>query len=228
MEPGRDGNALVWEMFRLARLSSTALFVALCVLPAAAQERERGALIAAGGGPGGQRSACFTCHGIDGGGQAESGTPALARIDADYLVRQLDDYASQARHDPAMSEIARALSPADRRAVSLHYARLARSTPAALRYDPAHLQDGAALYAIGSARVQACIDCHGPQARGTNAAPALAAQPASYTARQLRLWQEGKRTNDPDRIMARVAQAMSAREVEAVAAYLASLGPVAD
>jgi cytochrome c553 len=190
MEPVRDGNALTWEMFRLARWSVSALIVALSGLPAAAQERERGALIAAGGGPGGA-SACFTCHGIDGGGQAATGISALAGLDADYLARQLDDYASQARLDPAMREIARALSPADRRAVSVYYAQLTRSTPVALRHDPARVQEGAALYAIGSARVQACIDCHGPRARGTNAAPALAAQPARYTATQLRLWQEG-------------------------------------
>jgi cytochrome c553 len=226
MEPVRDGNALALEMFRFAGLS--ALLVALSVLPAVSQERERGALIAAGGGPGGPRSACFTCHGIDGGGQAAGGIPALAGLDADYLARQLDDYASQARPDPAMRDIARALGPADRRAVSTYYAQLTRSTPIALRHDPAHLQEGAALYAIGSTRVQACIDCHGPLARGTNAAPALAAQPAPYTATQLRLWQEGRRRNDPDGVMARVAQAMSAREIEAVAAYLASLGPAAE
>jgi cytochrome c553 len=214
-------------MFRFPSPTIAALVVALGVLPAAAQERERGALIAAGGGPGGARSACFTCHGIDGGGQAASGIPALAGLDAAYLARQLDDYASQARPDPAMREIARALSPADRRAVSVYYAQLTQSTPIALRHDPAHMQEGAALYAAGSTRVQACIDCHGPRARGRNAAPALAAQPARYTATQLRLWQEGKRRNDPDGVMARVAQAMNAREIEAVAAYLANLAPIA-
>ena len=81
-----------------ALLPTLALLFALPPQAAGAQpETARGALIALGGGHGGARQACFTCHGITGAGQAATGTPALAGLDADYLKRQLDDYASGLR-----------------------------------------------------------------------------------------------------------------------------------
>ena len=208
------------------------LAVLWTLLPQAAvaqPDTARGALIALGGGPGGARNACFTCHGIAGAGQAATGTPALAGLDADYLKRQLDDYASGRRPNEIMSPIAHGLGPAERQAVSRYYAEMPRGpAESAARPDAALLQEGAALYAAGAPPrdVQACLDCHGPKGHGLDPVPAVAGQPAAYTAGQLRLWQEGKRTNDPDGVMARVARKMTVREIAAVAAYLESLTAV--
>jgi cytochrome c553 len=188
----------------------------------------RGQLVASGGGPGGPRAACFTCHGVDGSGQAASGFPRLAGLDARYLAKQLDDYASATRQDEIMAPIARQLGRDDREAVARYYAGLSLTVgaTAARSGDPALLQEGAVLYAIGSSRrhLQACANCHGPAGRGLGASfPALAGQPATYTAEQLRRWQTGGRANDVGAVMAQVAKGMAERDIEAAAAYLSSL-----
>ena len=192
--------------------------------------KSRGQLIASGGGPGGPATACFTCHGIDGSGQSASGFPRIAGMDAQYLAKQLDDYASGTRSDDIMAPIARQLSKQDRRAVSLYYATL--SLRAATEYrtnpDPALVQEGGALYALGSGgrNLQACINCHGPNARGLPPIfPALVGQPASYTAEQLRKWQSGRRSNSVGAVMEHIAMRLNEREIVAVAAYLANLRP---
>ncbi|WP_375293311.1 c-type cytochrome [Siccirubricoccus sp. G192] len=89
----------------------------------------RGHLIAVGGGPGGSGAACFACHGLQGQGDAGGAFPRLAGLDAQYLARQMQDYASGARPNAAMSPISRALSQADRRSVALYYAGLPAGAP---------------------------------------------------------------------------------------------------
>jgi len=190
----------------------------------------RGHLIAVGGGPGGAGAACFACHGLQGQGDAGGAFPRLAGLDVHYLARQMEDYASGARPNAAMSPIARALSPADRRSVALYYAELQADSPrvqvaaAASRL----VQRGATLYAQGSAErgVQACANCHGPGGRGLNPAyPAIAGQPASYVAAQLLLWREGTRRNDIHDVMGALARRMTDDDIGAVSAYVAGLAP---
>ena len=91
----------------------------------------RGHLIAVGGGPGGAGAACFSCHGLEGQGDAGGAFPRLAGMDAIYFARQMNDYASGARPNPAMSPIAQQLTPADRQSVALYYAELASPERAA-------------------------------------------------------------------------------------------------
>lgn len=192
----------------------------------------RGQLVAAGGGPGGADAACFRCHGLDGGGQPASGFPRLAGLDARYLARQLDEYASGARPSALMAPIARALPPPDRQAVARYYAGLSVriGLDASPRHDPALLQQGAVLYARGAAerQLQACGNCHGRAGRGIPPTfPSLAGQNARYVAEQLRLWRDGRRAGGVANVMRDIARRMSERDIEAAAAYVASLAPAA-
>lgn len=61
---------------------------------------------------------CVTCHGIDGAGQAAMGSPRLASLNAAYLLKQLDDFASGARNNPIMTPMATALSTDERQALA--------------------------------------------------------------------------------------------------------------
>ena len=137
-----------------------------------------GELIALGGGDAGAQHACFTCHGLDGHGDG-AGAPRLAGLDAGYLQRQLDDYASGRRRHPEMGYIAARLKSPERQRVSAYYARLAFAP------GPGPARPAPRLYVAGDpARgLPACAACHGLRGEGSGPAnPALGAQPAAYLA----------------------------------------------
>jgi cytochrome c553 len=206
---------------------------ALAAAPSSAGETAsvaQGQLIAVGGGPGGAGAACFSCHGLQGQGDAGGAFPRLAGLDAHYLARQLDDYASGARSDGVMTPISQQLSQADRQSVALYYAGLSAQAPlsGSAGADARLIQRGATLYAQGSAAhgIQACANCHGPGGRGlSHVYPSIAGQPRSYVETQLQRWQAGVRRNDIADLMGSVARRMTDEDMRAVSAYVAGLAP---
>ena len=73
----------------------------------------------------------------------------------------------------------------------------------------------------GLQKVLACGSCHGPAAEGKDAIPRLAGQHAPYLVKQLVYFKSLLRANAP--IMhAAVGENMTLRQMEAVAAYVAS------
>ncbi len=182
----------------------------------------------------GAAQACQTCHGVAGEGIAQAGFPRLASLGAPYLQRQLDAFAAGTRVNAVMMPIAKALSAADRTAVSAYYAALPiPATPAtALPAAPASTVPsrptgvGAILATRGrwADTLPACEQCHGPDGRGVGPDfPALAGQSASYLANQLAAWKTGARPPGPMGLMAVVAKKLSDAEVSAVAEHFASL-----
>lgn len=177
-----------------------------------------GHVIAMSGGAGGAANACFTCHGLDGGGDGGA-APRLAGLDAGYLQKQLDDYALGVRPDDAMTRIARALDHQDRQKVSAYYAALPLPLSA-----PSSGQQAPGLYLNGDASrgVVACASCHGAEGQGSGlgGAPAIAGQPAAYTLEQIDRWKSGKRRNDPRGVMAAAVKPLSDHEARAIALWL--------
>jgi cytochrome c553 len=178
-----------------------------------------GELIALGGGEGGARNACFSCHGQRGQGDGVA-APRLAGLDAGYLQKQLDDYAADLRPDATMTPIARQLDHDDRRAVAVYYAALPPPpSPGAPPSPPA-------LYLRGDVArgLPPCAACHGPAGEGVGPAnPALAGQPAAYTLDQLHRWKTARRRNDPRGVMSAAAAPLMDGEMRAIAAWLATL-----
>jgi cytochrome c553 len=190
----------------------------------------RGHAIAVGGGPGGAGAACFSCHGLQGQGDAGAAFPRLASLDAQYLAKQMADYASGLRPNAVMTPIAQQLDPADHQSVALYYAGLpaqASVIPAAA-IDGRLVQWGGILYAQGSADrgIPACANCHGPDGRGLSGLyPSIAGQPAAYVEAQLRLWRNGTRRNDLADLMGGLARRMTDEDIRAASAYVAGLAP---
>jgi cytochrome c553 len=221
-----------WLPWRTAPIVAFGIALAAVALPVRALDPGNGPRIAVGAGPGGPGTACITCHGVDGMGDAASGSARLAGLDAHYLVKQLDDYISGTRPSPIMQPIARQLGAGDRAAVAHYYAQL---TPAVRvirkmqAVDPAQLQRGAVLWAQGSAerQVQGCVNCHGGAARAGHGQifPDLAGQPATYITDQFLLWTKGERRNDTAGVMAIIAKRLPDEDVRAVATYLSQLPP---
>ncbi|WP_424682520.1 c-type cytochrome [Frateuria sp. YIM B11624] len=194
-----------------------------CASPAEAATPQT--LVSQGNGHG--APPCQSCHGADGGGQATAGFPRLAGLDADYLRRQLGDYARGTRANAVMQPIAKALSTDERGTVAAYYARLPvpAKAPAAKPADRPADDTGATLATRGrwSARVPACEQCHGPGGVGVGANfPPLAGQPAAYIETQLKAWQQGTRRNDPLELMQHLSRALSAQDIAAVAQWFAA------
>ncbi|MBN8726286.1 MAG: c-type cytochrome [Xanthomonadales bacterium] len=168
---------------------------------------------------------CIACHGAHGEGQVAGGFPRLAGLDAAYMERQMDDFASGSRDNAVMKPIASALSKEERRALARHYSGLAppaASEPAASdELDPQG--ESIALRGRWEGQVPACVACHGPSGVGVGSHfPPLAAQPAGYIAAQLHAWKDGQRRNDPMGMMQHVASELDEAEIQAVAGWFAA------
>ncbi|WP_460543291.1 c-type cytochrome [Halomonas shantousis] len=170
--------------------------------------------------------ACMSCHGPRGEGNAAGGFPRLAGLPADYLGHQLRSYRDGTRQSPIMQPFALALSDEDIQSVSAYYASLeGPNLPTA--YHAADPEDAAEWLAERGGwgnTIPACNQCHGPNGQGVgNNFPPLAGQHASYLASQLNAWRNGTRRNDPNGLMQGIAERLSEKQIELIAAYYATL-----
>lgn len=178
------------------------------------------ATLARSGGNG--QAACASCHAVDGGGQGAF--PRLAGLDARYLQKQLQDFASGSRKHVLMQPIAKALTREDQAAMAAYYAAMPVPARLRARKPPSDAGPGARLALRGAwdRGVPGCTRCHGPEGRGVGAAfPPLAGQPAEYIAAQLRAWKAGERANDPLELMRHLSAQLTAGEIQAVSQWFA-------
>jgi len=173
-------------------------------------------------------AACTACHGVQGEGSPGSGFfPRLAGKPAGYLARQLADFQSGLRKYAPMQYTVRGLDPAYLREIAGYFAAqeapFARSKLPAL--PAATLQRGEQLVSAGDpARgVPACERCHGSQLTGVEPdIPGLVGLPYDYISAQLGAWRTHTRATVAPDCMAEVAGRLSAADITAVAAWLAS------
>jgi cytochrome c553 len=170
---------------------------------------------------------CDACHGAHGEGMEAAHVPRIAGQTAEYLQKQLDDYASGARDNPIMSNFAKALSEQQRAKFAARYAAMTAPPVAAVQAaSAAQLARGHQLAYQGdeTRRVQACNACHGPDGVGvSHAAPYLAGQSAEYLASALKAFHEGTRKNDAGELMRSVAAGLTEADIASVSEYLASV-----
>lgn len=197
--------------------AALALVGLLLAGPLAAQsgDVERGRGIATG--------TCIACHGEDGNGLVPN-FPKLAGQHADYLLKQLQEFAGSRRENEIMKPIVDAMSAQDMADVSVYYATQ-RTSPGQVA-DATLLEQGRRVYDDGDpeAGVPACAGCHGPRGIGNPRYPRLAGQYTVYTIDQMQRFADGRRTNDK-RLMQTVAARLGEADTRAVAEYIASLEP---
>jgi len=75
----------------------------------------------------------------------------------------------------------------------------------------------------GAHAAYACALCHGPNLKGTGNVPRIAGRSPSYIVRQLHDMQSGDRSGPHAQPMAAIVSRLSAADVTAIAAYLATL-----
>lgn len=194
-------------------LSLAAIVLATACLPAQAADLARAEEIVKG--------QCAVCHGE----QGESSSPVFPRLagqHAAYVARQLADYKSGRRQSTTIQPMVQNLVPADFPALGAYFEK--QPTEPHPVADPELAQVGRYIYLRGNADagVPACASCHGESAQGTDTLPRLAGQHASYTERQLRLFDKRERTND-NAVMHTVASKLTELETKAVASYISGL-----
>lgn len=174
----------------------------------------------------GNVASCATCHGAQGVPERGAPYPRLAGLSADYVAKQLADYADDIRHNEQMTPIARALNGPQRGAVAQYVASLPAPET---RLSTAELDlRGRELDEVGdNARaLPGCGNCHGPRGRGEGVMlPPLAGQPEAYLVSQLNAFRQQRRHNDTVAVMEGIASRLTDDDIRAVARYFSQLGP---
>ena len=157
---------------------------------------------------------CFACHGENGIGISPD-IPNLAAQPALSITYQLIQFRGQQRKGGAMEALAASLSDQDMRDIAAYYASLPLPSP----------QSGnAEKIAKGQqiSNTQYCNSCHGAQLQGQKHIARLAGQSPEYLITQLKNIRSGSRV-DMDGTMGSAARGLSDDDIEAIAAYAASL-----
>lgn len=177
--------------------------------------------------------ACNSCHGKDGMGDDTMGTPRLAGQGFMYVVKELDDFATDKRMDTTMyimNTNAKGLTDEDRRDVATYVNSLTKASvnsdlkkikelgqPVGVRYLGKAIVD----YGAGDRGIPACRSCHGFNGRGAAPMyPVIGSQRYVYLLNQLKKWHDGTRKNDPMGMMRAVAKNMTEEDMHNVATFL--------
>lgn len=169
---------------------------------------------------------CVACHQADGMGMAVPNGepwPALAGLDAGYLLKQLQDFKKGTRRNVSMQPFAQILDEQQMRNVAAYYASLSPRSGTPSQADAELLAHGERLALRGDwdRYVVACVSCHGPGNRGVGGDfPQIAGQLPEYIKAQLRAYRDGSRANDPIDLMGAIARRMTDHDIEAVSAWL--------
>lgn len=171
---------------------------------------------------------CVACHGVDGNSPAAI-NPILAGQGEAYLYKQLSNFKSvdgkpALRDNPVMMGMAAPLSDQDMRDLAAWFSSQKIKPAAAKNKDLS--EAGQKLWRQGDAKkgLPSCAGCHGPAGAGLPAQyPRLSGQYAEYTEAQLIAFRNGKRANDPEKMMRTIAAKLSDGEIKALAEYAAGV-----
>jgi len=192
-------------------------------------------------GKGDDVPACQSCHGVDGMGNDDMGTPRLAHQVFTYELKQMTDFANDKRIDNtlnAMNDIAKALTPQERRDAITYVESLKtpflgsdlRALKEAGDVEVGDRSRGAMIVEYGADGIISCKSCHGFHGRSAGRMfPMLTGQRYVYLLNQLHNWKNGTvadgRANDPRGMMRTVAKSLSDKDMRDVASFLTGALP---
>lgn len=169
---------------------------------------------------------CTSCHG-PGGNSTSPAFPKIAGQRAEYLENQLKAFRDRTRADPmAQAYMWGMTSQLSDSAIKNLAAFYAKEQPVRGKAgDPKLIDKGRTIYEAGAGtdKAQVCATCHGPGAEGNAIFPRLAGQHAEYLVKQLVQFKSSLREGSNAALMHNVTTDMNFDQMEAVAAYLASL-----
>ncbi len=231
----RYSTRLVGSLFAFAFSASSAVFAGGVTVDVANGEQIYNNGKEATGVP-----ACSGCHMPDGMGSDDLGTPRLAGQIFQFIVKQLEDYATDKREDTVMFimnanakgltsqerlDVAAYISEwqHDRETVDASVSNLATLKANGVEVGETYLGKAIVNHGIAEKSVAACRSCHDYNGRGVEPMfPMIGQQKYTYLVAQMKQWRDGVRTNDPQAAMRNVAKNMSDEDIHNVAAYLST------
>ncbi|MDH3870676.1 MAG: c-type cytochrome [Gammaproteobacteria bacterium] len=167
---------------------------------------------------------CSKCHG-DAGISEDPEDINIAGMSSSYIFKQLKDYLDKKRDSRDMYKSVRNLDARQLADLAVWYASLAPAQPA-----PDRNMDRAVLRLVFKGdperMIKACASCHGRNGRGGQFDhPALAGQHREYLVLSMNEFREGDRENDIYARMRNIAEALTEKEIEGLAAYYATVVP---
>jgi cytochrome c553 len=171
--------------------------------------------------------ACTACHGSEGIRIDEGYVPRIEGKPAGYLFNQLVHFREHRRTNATMNHLVEWMSDDYLAAIADWFAEREPPypEPAAPPQSEALRERGAQLVREGDpdADIPACEACHGERLAGVRPdTPGLIGLPEHYIAGQLGAWRSGQRQAAEPDCMARIVERLSERDIQAVAAWLAS------
>jgi cytochrome c553 len=165
---------------------------------------------------------CAACHGEAGRSVAPT-FPNLAGQQAEYLQKQLTDFAKGRRMNEVMTAALAQVPRSDFPVLVAYYS--AQAPVPGKNGNVALAAAGRKLFEEGDwpVGIPPCRSCHGEHGAGSDRYPRLAGQNPSYTLQQLTDFRSGARHNDARRMMREVASRLNDAQIKALAEYLAAL-----
>ncbi len=176
---------------------------------------------------------CMACHGQEGRATSDGYYPRIAGKPAGYLYNQLLNFREGRRNYAMMTYVVERQSDAYLFEIAGFFAaqQLPYPPPQAPDVAAAVLERGRQLVTQGDAakQIPACQACHGARLTGAlPATPGLLGLSHDYLMAQLGAWREGNRHAHAPDCMHDVAQRLSAADLYAAAAWLATQPVPAD
>ncbi len=168
---------------------------------------------------------CGECHGLDGAGNRIK-FPRLAGQKRPYIIKQLFDFRAGRRKNDGgqMQKMATELDEADIPRVAEWFTGQTPPWPRLTMEAAPDLARARQLAMHGDARISACLSCHSaasPRLLGRSVdAPRVAGQRDYYIAKQLNDFREGRRDNDPNQMMTKIARRLGSADIVSLAIFL--------
>jgi cytochrome c553 len=169
--------------------------------------------------------ACGNCHGLDGAGNRVK-FPRIAGLNPDYIVKQLRDFRAGHRKNDSgqMQKMMTELNETDIARIASWFAEQNPPWPAPTLEDTAESGRIRQLAVTGARGFPACLSCHSAASpeladRPTISAGRIAGQRDYYIAKQLTDFREGRRANDPQQMMQKIARTLSDSDILGLAVF---------
>lgn len=164
---------------------------------------------------------CSACHGLD-GNSVNPSVPKLAGRHAEYLIRELKDFASGKRKSDVMGALSQTVDAADLKPIAEYFAKQKPTSEKVT--DRAAAARGEKMFQDGDEDrgVPACAGCHEEDGAGTKRFPRLAGQHKEYLVDQMMKFRNDVHTYAGARFMREVTKRMTESEIQAVAEYMSA------